>query len=192
MLLSTIPAPLRKSTRLLSVCATLCATQSGQGLTNSDGTAIAALLGQPGVTKLVLADNNLGDDAALLIASELASNTELTYLSLHKNRIGDAGAMALANALENGCPGLTALFLGANPGITKEVTSAAPHLRPFALNLALTHGCTDTLYLRPRFQIARAHAPSLAPSLSSSRHAQHSRKQMKLAQRAQGLGHSSS
>jgi len=84
----------------------------------SDAAAIVSLLAPGGakpLTKLVLSDNNLGDDTAKLIAAQLETNTTLTYLSLHKNQLGEEGGKALAHALATGCSALSTLFLTLNP-----------------------------------------------------------------------------
>ena len=51
------------------------------------------------LTKLILGNNNLGDEGAKAIATALRDNDSLTNLSLILNNIGDEGAKAIAAAL---------------------------------------------------------------------------------------------
>ena len=96
-----------------------------QGLKDADAAAIASMLNTASVpiAKLTLADNDLGDAAAEVIAEQLKTNKSITYLSLHKNKIGDRGGKALAQALAEGCPSLTTLFVTGNP-LSAEARSA--------------------------------------------------------------------
>lgn len=96
-----------------------------QGLKDADAAAIASMLNTASVpiAKLTLADNDLGDAAAEVIAEQLKTNESITYLSLHKNKIGDRGGKALALALAEGCPNLTTLFVTGNP-LSAEARSA--------------------------------------------------------------------
>lgn len=87
---------------------------SQQGLKDSDADMIVALLTDNVVTKLTLADNQLGDDAAAKIAEGLKTNTSLTYLTMSKNAVGAAGGKKLAEALKLNSS-LKTLFLSGNP-----------------------------------------------------------------------------
>lgn len=95
-----------------------------QGLNDKDTDAIAALLEdeyETPIVKLNLANNQLGDEAAVEIATKLQSNPHLTWLSLHNNRIGNAGGKMIAQALSKGAPALTTLFLSQNDDISDQV-----------------------------------------------------------------------
>ena len=88
-----------------------------QGLFDGDAPAIVSMLthgadGRP-VTKLVLSDNDLGDESAEQIAACLQSNSTLTHLSLHKNKISDKGGKAMAEAIRS-CVSLKTLWLTGN------------------------------------------------------------------------------
>ena len=100
-------------------------TINQQNLGEADVPAIVSLLAQEGrVQKLILSDDGLGDAEVTAIAKQLETNTSLTYLSLHKNKIsGGKDGGALAQALQNGCPNLTTLFMTQNP-LTDEAMLA--------------------------------------------------------------------
>ena len=73
---------------------------SGAALKEVDTDAILSLLEEKPRTKLVLANNQLGDYFAEELAKHLAKDTSIKYISLHRNQIGPSGALALAGALK--------------------------------------------------------------------------------------------
>ena len=104
---------------------------ANQGLDDGDAEAIVALLAEGHVTKLNLANNNLGARAAAEIAKCLETNTTLTSLSLHSNGIGDVGAGHFTSFLQGRNASLTSLFLSDNylgAGV-KDALSAANEAR---------------------------------------------------------------
>ncbi len=92
------------------------------------------------LTKLVLKQNLLGDEAIRMISRGLSANDTLTHLDLSHNRIGDAGARQLAHVLRVH-PVLLHLDLSNNV-ITEEGAAAlaealvdAVSLQSFSLSL---------------------------------------------------------
>ena len=87
---------------------------SGGRLNDIDAILIASDLRVSGaLTKLWIAENQIGDQGASAIAEGLKVNGALTTLGLDRNQIGDDGAKALASSLEvNGA--LTTLIVSAN------------------------------------------------------------------------------
>ena len=85
-----------------------------QGLDDSDGDAIVALIEEGNVKKLMLTNNQLGAGAAAKIVACLETNTTLKSLSLHSNRLGNAGAQQFAKFMEGKNATLTSLSLSTN------------------------------------------------------------------------------
>lgn len=78
-----------------------------------DVDAILHVLSQGLTRKLNLANNLLGDKAAVEVARALALNTSLEMLSLHGNNIGSEGAAAFAHAIKQNTS-LKSLYLSSN------------------------------------------------------------------------------
>ena len=102
-------------------------------LTDNDARCLVALIGEGHVTKLMLGKNELGDDAAVALASCLETNRTLVCLGLASNHIGDRGAMALAKMLV-GNTALRSLFMFDNlittPAVQALETANAARSEP--------------------------------------------------------------
>ena len=115
----------------------------GEGGTKLLTCALASRLALS-VRSLTLAFNNLGDRGAALLASSLRANFTLTELDLQGCAIGTAGGVALAGAVEVGCPRLGTLVLARNAmgaaGVAALVRAAAVHTGLTLLDLERTGG----------------------------------------------------
>lgn len=89
-------------------------TITNQSLDDADADAIVDLIKEGNAKKLVLAQNNLGPQAAAKIAACLESNKTLETLSLHSNVLGDRGAQSFAKLLQSSNTTLTSLYLSDN------------------------------------------------------------------------------
>ena len=91
---------------------------------------------------LTLAFNGLGDRGSTLLAGALRANFGLRTLDLHGCEIGAAGGLALAGAVEVGCPGLHTLVLSRNEigaaGVAAMVLAARSHAALTLLDLEHT------------------------------------------------------
>merc|ERR1711963_275687 len=67
-----------------------------------------------GVHRLMLAENDLGDDGAIIIAEQIMHLSELMRLHLARNGIGDAGAEAIHTAVKS-MPNFRGLDMQGNP-----------------------------------------------------------------------------
>ena len=86
----------------------------GCGLTDSLACILAtALHGLPGLERVYLHDNTIGDEGAVAIAGALHGLPGLKVVDLQDNTIGDEGAVAIAGAL-HGLPGLEEVWLQGN------------------------------------------------------------------------------
>ena len=103
----------------------------GQKLGDADADAITTVMRETKLTKLLLANNELGDEAAKKIAATLAENTTLVSLSLHNNRITSEGGHAFATALGKNTT-LTSLYLSSTDlgNEAEEAIAMANALRP--------------------------------------------------------------
>ncbi len=105
------------------------------------------------VRTLTLAYNRLGDRGAALLAGSLRSNHTLTAVDLHGCEVGPDGGVALAGAVEVGCPRLSSLVLSRNElgaaGVAALVRAAAVHTTLALLDLEHTGGASG---LRALFQ----------------------------------------
>ena len=138
----------------------------GEGGTKLLTSALASKLASS-VNSLTLAFNNLGDRGAALLASSLRANFTLTALDLQGCAIGTAGGVALAGAVEVGCPRLSTLNLSRNAlgaaGVAALVRAAAVHTGLALLDLEHTGGAIGLRALFRQGDEVRFEAPPSPP-----------------------------
>jgi len=112
-----------------------------QELNDHDAKAIATLLSNGVIQKLMLTSNALGDSAATIVAEALETNTTLKTLGLHDNKIGPNGGKALARALRKN-ETLESLFLSCNQldAETENDLREANGARPKPMSTASLNG----------------------------------------------------
>lgn len=92
------------------------------------------------LTRLVLAENLLGDESIQVLSTGLAKNNTITYLDLSHNKIGDLGAQRLAHLLSQGSL-LLDLNLSdnkiRNPGVKQLATALSRNMVLGSLSLRL-------------------------------------------------------
>ena len=123
--------PFRDTVRVRRVSRDTEIDLQGQKLGDADADAITTVMREGKLTKLLLANNELGDEAAIKIAATLAQNTTLRSLSLHNNRIKSEGGHAFAKALATNTT-LTSLYLSSNDlgQEAEDAIATANALRP--------------------------------------------------------------
>ena len=108
-------------------------------LSDKDADLIVEIIKRNKCTKLVLARNDLADEAAGKIAEAMASNTSIKFLSLAGNKITDEGGKKLAEMLKQNST-LENFFVCSNQRISKEtqelmVAANKERPKPMPLNL---------------------------------------------------------
>ena len=63
-------------------------------LTDKDADLIVEIINKNKVKKLILPNNDLGEETAKKIAAAMCTNTSIEFLSLSNNDFGDAGCVA--------------------------------------------------------------------------------------------------
>lgn len=69
-------------------------------LKDSDADLIVSIIKKNKVKKLILANNDLAEEAAKKIAEAMWENTSITFLSLANNKFSDAGCLEFTTVLE--------------------------------------------------------------------------------------------